>query len=114
MHTNGFKMIHLSTRPYLFEDMILLIVTILRNKKRYRLSHRFRFGIPEYLFSSFIPAQNNPVQVLTDDGIVGRFYNSRKDGLFFISPQTLTYVPGHFRGPNNYTFIILDWRDGQG
>src|SRR5256885_4389555 len=60
-----------------------------------------------------IPAVDNSIQVLADNGIVGRLNNRCQPGSDLIGLAALTDVACYLRGPNYLAGCILDGRDGQ-
>jgi hypothetical protein len=53
------------------ENQILFLLVGLGNNEANRLPYRFRRGVAEHALGARIPRNDDAVQILADDGIVG-------------------------------------------
>ena len=59
--------------PDLVENLRLFVQMIVRDQDRDRLADHFLGGVAEQALGADVPAHDDPVQVLADDRVVGRF-----------------------------------------
>src|SRR5215472_3561980 len=59
--------------PQPLQNGRLLVYAIGGEEERYRLTNDLLSAVAKKVFRPFVPALNNPLQVLADDRVVGRF-----------------------------------------
>ena len=74
--TNRFEVSDGLAGPDAGEDHVLLGLAIGRNDHANRLADGFSRGVAEHALGGPIPGSDDAVQVLADDGVVGRFDDS--------------------------------------
>ena len=70
-------MIHAFASADFIENVFFLVLAVRWDDPRDGRPQHLARGIPENLFSTFIPARDDAVQVLADDGVVGKSDNRR-------------------------------------
>jgi hypothetical protein len=71
--TQGFEVLDLLSPPDALENLQLLILPVRWNENRDRFADYFFRRISEYPLRALVPAGDNAVEVLADDGVVGGF-----------------------------------------
>ncbi len=66
--------------PELPKDSNFFFPPVLRDNQGDVLPRSFCSGVAEYPLCSFVPAGDNSIQILADDGIVGRIHNGSQQG----------------------------------
>ena len=66
-----------TSRTNPFEHQGLFVDTFGRDDKQNRLANRLACGVTEHPFSTGIPRRDDAVEVLAEDGIVGRLDDGR-------------------------------------
>src|SRR5690348_5644482 len=80
------------------EDHVLLVQAVRRVDEGDRVSGRFGGGIAEDCFRAAVPAGDNPVEVLADDGVIGGFDDRREIGAGALGEAMAGNVDEHIDG----------------
>ena len=62
-----------------------LVKSLWRNENSHRFAHGFLSRVAKQPFRALVPARNDAIEILADDGVVRRFHNSGKPGLRLFS-----------------------------
>ncbi|HEX3666817.1 MAG TPA: hypothetical protein VHU23_16450 [Rhizomicrobium sp.] len=76
--TYRFEMFHPLAASDLAEDVLLFMVPLARNKRQDRLAYNLVGSVTEKTFRSFVPALDNAVRILADNGVFRRFDQRRE------------------------------------
>src|SRR5262245_32724005 len=77
------------------------------------LSDCFCGGVTEHAFRAFVPARDEAVQGLSNDGVVGRLDNSCKISALAVTPFTVADVASDLRSSCDPSLGVTHGRDAQ-
>src|ERR1700722_1973645 len=90
------------------KNLLFLVPTILGDDECNMFADRLLGGIAEHVLSALIPALNDAVEVLADDGVVGRSDNCGQVGRCLLGLFALGDVQQHVNAANNSPLAIFD------
>ena len=102
----GLERLDLFTLAQTLNDLDLLMLAFGWNDDADRLTDRLRGCIPEHPLGAGIPRRDDPVQVLADDGIVGRLDDARQQRACFLDLLAVADVENR-RNPPLYPATLI-------
>ena len=76
----------------LAQDLWNLVGAFGRRERRNRLANDFRRRVAVHLLGTFVPVRNHSIEVLPDDGILGRVNDERDAGLMVSQLAAFSFV----------------------
>jgi hypothetical protein len=101
------------TAPNPLDDLRNFISTSRYSQRSHRLAYNLFGGVAENSFSSAVPGENDAVQVLADDGVVGGLHNSGKPLLKLRRVPLLCDVAGKAPGVNEPVVLPVHVRSNR-
>src|ERR1700733_12548923 len=74
------------------QNMVFLILVVLRNKRQNRPANHLRRGVAESPLGALVPGSNHTGQVFADNRVIGGFDDGGQKGL---GPSLVKYILRH-------------------